>query len=85
MSFATSFWQTFFLLFLFIPMTVLWIVCVFDAVRRPDVSGWNRAAWVAAIIILPLLGPLVYLAVRGPSPESTGARDEALRMQGRMP
>jgi hypothetical protein len=85
MAFATSFWETFFLLFLFIPMTVLWIVCVVDAVRRPDVSGWNRAAWVAAIIVFPLVGSLVYLAVRGPAGESTGARDEALRMQGRLP
>ena len=87
-----DFWDAFFLLAIFIPLTILWVTCILDLVlRRGDMSGWARAAWVAAIIVLPALGSLAYIAV-GRLPASSSAeaptsspRDEALRATGRMP
>jgi Short C-terminal domain/Phospholipase_D-nuclease N-terminal len=44
---------------------VIWIwivITVFiDVFRRDDIGGWQKAAWVVFVIILPFLGVLVYL------------------------
>jgi type VI protein secretion system component VasK len=52
----------------------LWIVWLFLLIRiisdlfgSEDVSGVAKAAWVIFIIVLPFLGVLVYLIVRGGS------------------
>lgn len=50
---------------------VLWLMLMFwiitDIFRSDDLSGWAKAAWLVAIIILPLVGILVYLIARGGS------------------
>jgi Phospholipase_D-nuclease N-terminal len=35
-----------------------------DNFRRHDHSGWAKAGWALAIIILPLLGTLIYIIAR---------------------
>jgi Short C-terminal domain/Phospholipase_D-nuclease N-terminal len=58
------FW-TLFMLFAF----VLWVwvlVAIFtDLFRSHDVGGLAKALWVLFVIVLPLIGILVYLLVRG--------------------
>ena len=48
---------------------VLWIwllIWIFiDIFRSHDLSGWAKALWVIFVVILPFLGVLVYLIVRG--------------------
>jgi hypothetical protein len=41
----------------------IWIaITVFiDVFRRHDIGGWQKAAWVVFVIVLPFLGVLVYL------------------------
>jgi hypothetical protein len=41
------------------------IAVVADVFRSPDLSGWGKAAWIFVIVIIPLLGLLLYLIVRG--------------------
>ena len=36
-------------------------------VRSHDLSGWGKALWFLFVLILPLIGVLVYLIVRGGS------------------
>jgi hypothetical protein len=59
----------FFLDLLWFFMFVIWIwllIVVFtDLFRSHDLSGWAKAAWVIGIVILPYLGVLLYLIVRG--------------------
>jgi Short C-terminal domain/Phospholipase_D-nuclease N-terminal len=45
----------------------IWIAIgvVLDIFRSHDLSGWGKAAWMLLIIILPFLGVLIYLIVRG--------------------
>ena len=43
----------------------LLIVVFSDLFRSHDLSGWAKAAWVIGIVILPYLGVLLYLIVRG--------------------
>ena len=46
-----------------------WFMCLFwifgDLFRSRDIGGWGKTLWTLFLIILPLLGMLVYLIVRG--------------------
>jgi type VI protein secretion system component VasK len=50
---------------------VIWIwilIWVFiDIFRSHDLSGWAKALWFLFVLIIPLIGVLVYLIVRGGS------------------
>jgi Short C-terminal domain/Phospholipase_D-nuclease N-terminal len=45
----------------------IWIAVgvVFDIFRSADLSNWAKALWLLFIFVLPLVGVLVYLIVRG--------------------
>ena len=51
--------------FLFFIWIWLLIVVFSDIFRSHDIGGWSKAFWVIGIIILPYLGVLLYLIVRG--------------------
>jgi uncharacterized membrane protein YcjF (UPF0283 family) len=58
-----------FLSMLWFVLFFIWIwllIIVFsDIFRSHDLSGWAKAAWVIGIIIVPYVGVLLYLIVRG--------------------
>jgi Phospholipase_D-nuclease N-terminal len=86
-----GFWDLFILLAVFIPLTILWVTCIIDLFKRHDLSGWARAAWALAIIVLPALGSLGYIAFGGLAGQhdseatASAPRDDAMRMTGRTP
>jgi hypothetical protein len=45
----------------------IWIAVgvIFDIFRSHDLSNWSKAIWVLLIFVVPLLGVLGYLIVRG--------------------
>jgi len=45
----------------------LMIVVITDLFRDRDLSGWAKALWCLFVIVLPWLGVLMYLIVRGRS------------------
>ena len=59
-----------------------------DLFRRHDISGWGKAVWVIALIIVPLLAVLVYLITQGHGmaerniQQAQQARDELRRVVG---
>ena len=74
------FWSMlwFFLFFIWIWL----LISLFgDIFRSEDLSGWGKALWSIFIIIVPFLGVLVYLIVRGNSmqekPLQSAANQEA--------
>ena len=58
-----------FLTMLYLFIWILWIFLVvriiFDIFRSRDLGGWGKAGWLLFVIILPFLGVLVYVLVRG--------------------
>jgi Phospholipase_D-nuclease N-terminal/Short C-terminal domain len=68
---ATTFWETFFLFLIFIPLAMTWGFALIDIFRRDDIGGFSKALWVLCVFVLPFLGTLIYLATRpaGASPE----------------
>jgi hypothetical protein len=57
-------WQIFWALFVLVPLTIAWTFAVFDIFHRSDLSGWGKAAWFAAVIVLPWIGTFIYLLFR---------------------
>src|ERR1035437_1160231 len=54
---------------LYFAILIGWIILVFhvfqDIMRSHDLTGTAKAIWVLFILVLPLLGCLLYLIVRG--------------------
>lgn len=67
-----------FLSTLYLVFFVLWIILVFhvlwDIMRSPDMNGWIKALWVLFVFVIPLIGTLVYLIVRGGSMQERDQR-----------
>ena len=70
--------------FLFVIWIWLLIVVFSDLFRSHDLSGWAKAAWVIGIVIVPYMGVLLYLIVRGSkmaqhAQQAAAAQDAAAR------
>jgi len=78
---ATSFWETFFLILIFLPLALIWAGALLDIFRRDDMGGVSKAIWVAAVIVLPFLGTLIYLILRpaGATPAEREMIEDASR------
>lgn len=52
--------------FFLIGLAIWLVITIFrDIIQSPDLSGWGKALWAIAILVLPYLGVLIYLIVRG--------------------
>ena len=78
---ATSFWETFFLILIFLPLALVWAGALLDIFRRDDMGGVSKALWVATVIFVPFFGTLVYLIARpaGATAPERAMIDEASR------
>ena len=61
-----AFW-TIFEIFLWIIWIWILIYVFIDIFRSRDLSGWAKALWFLFVLLIPLIGVLVYLIVRGSS------------------
>ena len=66
--------------FLFMAYLILVFVIVGDLMRDHKLSGWWKAVWIIALILIPWLTGLVYIIVRGKGMAERSA-DEAARIQ----
>jgi hypothetical protein len=52
-------------IFLWVIWFWILITVSIDIFRIPDLSGWAKAQWFLFVLLIPLIGVLVYLIVRG--------------------
>ena len=68
-------------------MFVIWfwlLISIFsDLFARHDISGWAKAAWTIAVIVLTFLGILLYLITQGRG-MAERAQERAKRAQQQM-
>ena len=69
-----AFW-TIFMIFLWVIWFWILITVFIDIFRSKDLSGWAKALWFIFVLIIPLIGVLVYLIVRGGSMHERQARE----------
>jgi Short C-terminal domain/Phospholipase_D-nuclease N-terminal len=57
----------------------IWVAVgvVFDIFRSRDLSNWGKALWMLFIILIPYIGVLAYLIVRGHTMHEHRERDRA--------
>jgi hypothetical protein len=67
------FW-TIFEVFLWVIWFWILITVFIDIFRSSDLSGWGKALWFLFVLVIPLVGVLVYLIVRGGSMHDRAAR-----------
>ncbi len=72
---AELFWTVLWLFFLFMFIWVF-VALVSDIFRDHELSGWGKAAWIVLLIVLPLVGSLIYLIVRGKGMAERSAASE---------
>ena len=68
------FW-TIFIIFLWVIWFWILITVFIDIFRSKDLSGWGKALWFIFVLIIPLIGVLVYLIVRGGSMHDRQVRE----------
>lgn len=56
-----------FFIFIWIAALMVWFRCLFDLFGDHTLSGWAKAGWTLFLILVPWLGALIYLIVRGRS------------------
>ena len=78
-SFGEFLWSLVIIFFMIVFFVILFQVLI-DLFRSPDLSGWAKAGWTLFIIILPFLGLLIYLIVRGQG-MSERAQQDAVESQ----
>jgi hypothetical protein len=62
-TFLDVFWSM--MVFFFWVMAIwLFIALIGDVIRRDDLSGWGKGAWILCMVVLPFLGALVYIIAR---------------------
>lgn len=59
-----NFWEFLWLLVIWTPVALLWGVALVDITRREDIGGAMKALWAVVVILLPFVGPLIYLFTR---------------------
>ena len=81
MTFAATFWETFFLFLIFLPLALIWGFALLDIFRRDDMGGLSKVLWILVIFLVPFFGTLIYLITRPPgaTKEERVAIDEANR------
>ena len=70
-------------IFLFVIWFWLLISIFSDLFARHDISGWAKAAWTIAVIVLTFLGILLYLITQGRG-MAERAQERAKRAQQQM-
>lgn len=70
------FW-TMFEIFAFVVWFWLLFMVLMDVFRSSDLSGWGKAGWTIFVLLLPLIGILIYLIVRGRSMHQRAAQQAA--------
>jgi ABC-type multidrug transport system fused ATPase/permease subunit len=65
-SFGEFLWSLLIIFFMIIFFIILFSIFA-DIFRSDDLGGWSKALWTIFIIVLPFLGILIYLIVRGKS------------------
>ena len=59
-------WSLLVIFFMVIYFMILFRI-IFDVFRRDDISGWGKAGWLIALLVVPLLTMLIYVIVEGKS------------------
>lgn len=53
--------------FILIPLLIVYALGIVDIVRRDNLERSAKAGWILIVVLLPVIGTIVYWAMRKPS------------------
>ena len=63
---VSDFLRTVFIILVATPIILLWACALLDLIRGHH-SGWAIVGWMVLILVIPIIGPMIYFAVRTPT------------------
>lgn len=70
------FWSVLVVMFIVIPLFMIWAFAIVDLFQREDLRGIVKVAWLLFIIVLPIIGTVVYFLVRPKVPMGVASSAE---------
>ena len=61
---VSDFLDSLFLILVATPFILLWASAMADLVIKQQYSGWAMIGWLFVIFVLPIIGPMIYFALR---------------------
>lgn len=58
------FWSVLFVMFVMVPLILIWAFAIFDLFGRRDLGGLAKIVWLFAIVFFPIIGTVVYFLFR---------------------
>jgi hypothetical protein len=62
---VSEFMRTLFIILVATPFILLWGAALLDLIRSQK-SGWTIVGWMLLILVVPIIGPMIYFALRTP-------------------
>ena len=62
---VSDFIRTLLIIMIAAPLIILWCAAVYDVIRQHH-SGWTLVGWLVLVLVLPIVGPIAYFALRKP-------------------
>ena len=63
---VSDFLHSVFIILVATPFVLLWGCALFDLIRG-DHTGWAIVGWMVVILVIPIIGPMIYFALRKPT------------------
>lgn len=63
---VSDFLRSLFLILVATPFILLWGCALLDLIRGHH-SGWAIVGWMIVILVIPIIGPMIYFALRRPT------------------
>lgn len=67
-----------------IPLLLIWILTLVDVLRRHDLHKGAKSAWIIVTLLVPLIGPIIYIVLRPPT-TSIAEREAAIAAASHPP
>ena len=64
---VSDFLRDLFLILVATPFILLWGCALWDLIKRHHYHGWAIVGWMVLILVVPIIGPMIYFAVRRPT------------------
>ena len=63
---VSDFLHSVFIILVATPFILLWGCALFDLIRGHH-TGWAIVGWMVVILVIPIIGPMIYFALRKPT------------------
>lgn len=60
----TPFWMWTLGVLILVPIVALVAYALFDLLTRSDMSGIKKTIWILAVVLMPIVGPVLYIVFR---------------------